>query len=99
MNDKFTIHLKIAGGTYPIRIERGEEERYRKAATMVDDGLAHYMELYRGSELNRENFLSLVAFRFAFSFLSLDESQGPETINRSVKELINEIEKYLENNK
>ncbi len=99
MNDKFTIHLKIAGGTYPIRIERGEEERYRKAATMVDEGLAHYMELYRGSELNRENFLALVAFRFAFSFLSLDESQGPETINRSVKALIEDVEKYLEENK
>ena len=96
MNDKFTIHLKIAGGTYPIRIERGEEERYRKAATMVDEGLAHYMELYRGSELNRENFLALVAFRFAFSFLSLDESQGPEMINRSVRALIHDIEKYLE---
>ncbi|HIU56104.1 MAG TPA: cell division protein ZapA [Candidatus Gallibacteroides avistercoris] len=99
MNDKFTIHLKIAGGTYPIRIERGEEERYRKAATMVDEGLAHYMELYRGSELNRENFLALVAFRFAFSFLSLDESQGPEMINRSVRALIHDIEKYLEEKK
>ncbi len=99
MNDKFTIHLKIAGGVYPIRIERGEEERYRKAATMVDDGLAHYMELYKGSELNRENFLALVAFRFAFSFLTLDESHGSETINSSVKELIAEVEKYLEENK
>ena len=99
MNDKFTIHLKIAGGTYPVRIERGEEERYRKAATMVDEGLAHYMELYRGSELNRENFLALVAFRFAFSFLSLDESQGPEMINRSVRALIHDIEKYLEEKK
>lgn len=99
MNDKFTIHLKIAGGTYPIRIERGEEERYRKAATMVDEGLAHYMELYRGSELNRENFLALVAFRFAFSFLLLDESQGPEMINRSVRALIDDVEKYLEENK
>ena len=36
MNDKFKIHLEIAGRKYPLNIKREDEEVVRQAAALVN---------------------------------------------------------------
>ena len=46
MNDKFKIHLEIAGRKYPLNIRREDEEIVRQAAALVNKKLATYREQF-----------------------------------------------------
>ena len=44
MNDKFKIHLEIAGRKYPLNIKREDEEIVRQAAALVNKKLLRLRE-------------------------------------------------------
>ena len=53
MNDKIKINLKMAGASYPLTINREDEEMVREAAKQVDIRLNAYREHYLNVSLER----------------------------------------------
>ena len=49
MNDKIKINLQMAGASYPLTINREDEEMVREAAKQVDIRLNAYREIGRAS--------------------------------------------------
>lgn len=47
MNDKIKINLQMAGASYPLTINREDEEMVREAAKQVDIRLNAYREHYQ----------------------------------------------------
>ena len=54
MNDKIKINLQMAGASYPLTINREDEEMVREAAKQVDIRLNAYREHYLN--VSRENY-------------------------------------------
>jgi cell division protein ZapA len=46
MDDKLSININIADRSYPLRIERRDEENIRKAAKIINDKVAQYKQKY-----------------------------------------------------
>jgi len=46
MDDKLSINIIIADRSYPLRIERKEEEGIRKATKIINDKVAQYKQKY-----------------------------------------------------
>ena len=51
MNDKIKINLQMAGASYPLTINREDEEMVREAAKQVDIRLNAYREHYQNVSL------------------------------------------------
>ncbi len=95
MSDKFTIRIKMADSIHPLSIKREDEEKYRKAAKLVDTRFADYREKYRNVDLNSSQFLSFVALEFAVKYLTVDENKNVDELNAKIEELTEEVELFI----
>ena len=73
MDGKFHIKLQIVGRYYPLVIERKDEERFRKAAKLINDKVAQYKQRYRDKDI--QDFLSMAALQFVLRELELEEKR------------------------
>lgn len=93
MNDKIKINLQMAGTSYPITIEREEEEIVRKAAKQVDNRVIAYLKHYQ--EMPKERILAMVAYQFALENLQMKGRNDTEPYTTKIKELTEELEAYI----
>ncbi len=95
MEDKLSIKLSIAGVPYPLRINREEEERYRKAAKLIDQKLLQYKQLYKDS--SEKDFLAMVSLHFATNYLLIEESADQTLVNNKLDELNETLLSHIDN--
>ena len=76
MNDKIKINLQMAGASYPLTINREDEEMVREAAKQVDIRLNAYREHYQNVSLER--IIAMVAYQFALENLQLKDRNDTE---------------------
>jgi cell division protein ZapA (FtsZ GTPase activity inhibitor) len=95
MDEKLSIRINIAEQYYPLKVNRDEEERIRKAAKMINDKLLQYQQAY--SEKNVKDFLAMVSLHYATRFLELEEKTNEIPIKEELASLNEEIKEYLNN--
>ena len=71
IDDKLTIKINIADRYYPLKINRVEEHRVRKAATLVNNAVTKYRQAYDTKDV--QDFLAMVAVHFATNMLETKE--------------------------
>lgn len=94
MDDKFLIHIEIAGRRYPITIRREEEEIMRAAAKQINQKLLQYQTEY-GTRYDVRDWLAIVALQLSVSNLQLEEKHDISPIVRKLQEFNEEMERYL----
>ena len=80
MDDKFLIHVEIAGKSYGIRIDRSEEQVAREAVRQIRKKMDQYRKKY--SEVDVKDLLAMVTFQ-----LSVETEK--------IQELTDKLESYL----
>ena len=71
MDDKFLIHVEIAGKSYGIRINRSEEQVAREAVRQIRMKMDQYRKKY--SEVDVKDLLAMVAFQLSMHNLELEK--------------------------
>lgn len=95
MEEKLSIRVNIADRYYPLKIEREDEEKIRKAAKMINDKVFQYKTKYADKDI--QDFLAMAALQFV---IKLSEMEGKDEntdlfariqkISESLDELVNE---------
>ncbi len=93
MNDQIKINLQMAGFTYPVIIDRKDEEAVRKAAKQINQRF--YEEQKRYSDLPPERVMTLVAYQFALETLQLKQRHDTEPYTSKIKELTSLLDNYF----
>ncbi len=93
MEEKLSIRINIADRYYPLKIERDDEEKIRKAAKMINDKVFQYKTKYADKDI--QDFLAMAALQFV---IKLSEVEGKDEntdlftriqkINESLEELV-----------
>ncbi len=94
MDDKLSIRVNVADRYYPLRINREEEERIRKAAKMINEKVIQYKKHY--SDKDHQDFLGMAALQFVIKLLELEEKQDDSPIIDKVRELDQVLSELLE---
>jgi len=94
MEEKLSIRINIADRYYPLKIEREDEEKIRKAAKMINDKVFQYKTKYADKDI--QDFLAMAALQFV---IKLSEMEGKDEntdlfariqkLNESLDELVN----------
>lgn len=71
MDDKFLIHVEIAGKSYGIRINRSEEQVAREAVRQIRMKMDQYRKKY--SEVDVKDLLAMVTFQLSVENLMLED--------------------------
>ncbi len=93
MEDQLSIHVNIAERQYPLRVDRKDEERIRKAAKIINDKVLQYKQRYSNKDI--QDFLAMTALQLALQSLELADNHDPQPIVDELKQLNDELDSFL----
>lgn len=93
MDSNNTIKVKIADRYYPIKIDRGDEDRFRTAERRVNDALDQYRRWY--SDKDTTDFLAMVALHFASKLTLLESAPAGDALTDALEKLNAELDKAI----
>jgi cell division protein ZapA len=93
MTEKLSINIKIDGRNYPLKVERENEEKFRKAAKIINDIVLQYRQKYINSD--SQDFIAMAAFQFVVKNIDLEEKVNQSPMFDELKKLDEELGDYL----
>jgi cell division protein ZapA (FtsZ GTPase activity inhibitor) len=93
MDEKLPINITIAERRYPMRIERKEEEKIRKAAKIINERILQYRQVYTGKD--NQDFMAMSALEFVMKMIDLMENQDIDPAIQQVDQINEELKTYL----
>jgi len=93
MTEKLSINIKIDGRNYPLKVDRENEEKYRKAAKIINDIVLQYRQKYVNSD--SQDFIAMAAFQFVLKTIDLEEKADQSPLFDELKKLDEDLGDYL----
>ena len=94
MDDKLSIRVNVADRYYPLKVERENEEKIRKAARMINEKVLQYKQRY--SDKDVQDFLAMAALQYVIKLTEEEEKLENDFLPRTLNELIERIDSVLE---
>jgi cell division protein ZapA (FtsZ GTPase activity inhibitor) len=94
MDDKLSIRVNVADRYYPLKVERENEERIRKAARMINEKILQYKQRYTDKDV--QDFLAMAALQYVIKLTEEEEKIENDYLADALKELIQKIDSVLE---
>ena len=93
MDDKLSIKVNVADRYYPLKIERKDEERIRRAAKMINDKVLQYKQKYADKDI--QDFLAMASLQYVIRLLEFEQQTDISPLVDGIRELDQELEHYL----
>ncbi len=96
MKDKdFRINIKIDGRVYPININRDDEERYRKAAKIVEETISGFRKMFQDND--NQDIMAMTAFQVALRYTEEQQRRDYSQFIDEIKDITDDISDFLIN--
>jgi cell division protein ZapA len=93
MTEKLSINIKIDGRSYPLKVDKENEEKFRKAAKIINDIVLQYRQKYQTSD--PLDVLAMTAFQFVLKSIDLEEKADRSPLFDELKKIDEELGDYL----
>ena len=94
MDDKLSIRVNVSDRYYPLKVERNDEEKVRRAARMINEKVLQYKQRY--SDKDVQDFLAMAALQYVIKLIEEEEKLNNDYLPEALKELTAKIEAVLE---
>jgi cell division protein ZapA (FtsZ GTPase activity inhibitor) len=94
MDDKLSIRVNVADRYYPLKVEREDEEKIRRAARLINEKVLQYKQRYTDKDV--QDFLAMAALQFVIKLSEEEEKLSSDYLPDALKELTQKIETVLE---
>ncbi|HOB85945.1 MAG TPA: cell division protein ZapA [Bacteroidales bacterium] len=94
MDDKLSIRVNVADRYYPLKVERENEEKIRKAARMINEKVLQYKQRYTDKDV--QDFLAMAALQYVIKLTEEEEKLENDYIPDTISELIQKIDSVLD---
>jgi cell division protein ZapA len=71
MDDKLSIRVNVADRYYPLKVERENEEKIRKAARMINEKVLQYKQRYTDKDV--QDFLAMASLQYVIKLTEEEE--------------------------
>ncbi|MDX8339846.1 cell division protein ZapA [Draconibacterium sp. IB214405] len=94
MKDKdFRIHIKIDGRVYPLNINRDDEERYRKAAKIVEETISGFRKMFQNND--NQDIMAMTAFQVALRYTEEQQCRDYSQFIDEIKDITDDISDFI----
>jgi cell division protein ZapA len=94
MDEKLSIRINIADRYYPLKIDRNDEEKIRKAARTINEKVLQYKQKY--ADKDTQDFLAMAALQFMIKVIDGEGIKGDSEILQKIKDLNEELGTVLD---
>ena len=94
MDDKLSIRINIADRYYPLKIDRKDEEKIRKAARSINEKVLQYKQKY--TDKDTQDFLAMAALQFVIKVLETEGDTADSEIYEKITDLNEELKSILD---
>lgn len=94
MDDKLSIKVNVAERYYPLKIERADEEKIRRAAKMINDRVLQYKQRY--TDKDTQDFLAMAALQFVIRLLEHEEKLEVSSVMDGLSEVERDLDDFIE---
>lgn len=94
MDEKLTIKVNLVDRFYPLKIDRKDEEKIRKAAKKINDTVIQYRKVY--VEKDSQDFLAMAALQFATKIVENEDKYEMNPVLESLEKLDAELAEFLQ---
>jgi cell division protein ZapA (FtsZ GTPase activity inhibitor) len=94
MDEKLSIRVNVADRYYPLKVERENEEKIRKAARMINEKVLQYKQKYTDKDV--QDFLAMASLQYVIRLTEEEEKSKTDQLPGSLRELIQKIDSVLE---
>jgi cell division protein ZapA (FtsZ GTPase activity inhibitor) len=92
-DEKFNIHLNVAGKYYPLTILRKDEEKFRKAAKLISEKVLLYRKSY--SEGEERDYLAMAAVDLVSALVELENKKDINPLIEEIRDINSNLENFL----
>jgi cell division protein ZapA len=93
MTEKLSINIKIDGRSYPLKVEKENEEKFRKAAKIINELVLQYRQKYINND--SQDVIAMTAFQIALKTIELEEQVDRSPLFDELKKLDEDLGDYL----
>ena len=93
MEDKLSIRVNVADRYYPLKIDRKDEEKIRRAAKMINEKVMQYKQRYTDKDI--QDFLAMAALQYVIKVIECDLNQEGSYVVEELNDLNNELDEFL----
>lgn len=93
MEEKLSIRINVADRYYPLKIERKDEEKIRKATRLINEKVLQYKQRYQDKDA--QDFLAMAALQFVTRLMEMEEKNDMLPLEQKLQDLNEELEEYL----
>ena len=93
-DEKLYIRVNVADRYYPLKVERENEEKIRRAAKMINDKVLLYKQRYSDKDI--QDFLAMTALQFVIKLIDEEEKLSSDYLPAALNELTIKIDSVLE---
>jgi cell division protein ZapA len=93
MDDKLSIKVNVADRYYPLKIERRDEEKIRKAARLINEKVLQYKQRYLDKDV--QDFLAMAALQYVTRIIEMEDKTDISPLEQKLQVLNEELEEYL----
>lgn len=97
MEEKLSIRVNIADRYYPLKIEREDEEKIRKAAKLINDKVFQYKTKYADKDI--QDFLAMAALQFVIRLIEMEEKTDEPNLMERLQKLNETLDEIVNNGK
>ena len=94
MEDKLTIRVNVVDRYYPLKIDRGDEEKIRLAAKRINDTIIQYKKIY--DEKDSQDFLAMAALQFVTKLIEKESDHNLSSVFEDLTSLERDLDEVLE---
>jgi cell division protein ZapA (FtsZ GTPase activity inhibitor) len=94
MDDKLSIRVNVADRYYPLKVERDDEEKIRRAARLINEKVLQYKQRYTDKDV--QDFLAMAALQFVIKLSEEEDKLSSDYLPDALKELTQKIDTVLE---
>lgn len=91
---ELSIKVTIAGRTYPLTIDRDEEEQIRKAASLINANIKDLQDNYAVKDM--QDLLSMTALQYAVKSVGETKVVESDKLKNAFDELNSKLDAYLQ---
>jgi cell division protein ZapA len=95
--EKLSIRVNVADRYYPLKIDRIDEEKIRRAARMINEKVLQYKQKY--VDKDTQDFLAMATLQYVIRLLEIDNKSGESAVLEELKKMDEELGLYLKQSK
>lgn len=93
MEEKLSIRVNVADRYYPLKIDRKDEEKIRRAARLLSEKVLQYKQRYTDKDV--QDFLAMAALQFVIGYIGYEDEESDALLVEEIRNLKEDLAEVL----